>query len=447
MASHSAHSPRFLAVQALQEVLQNGRSLSDCLPPVLAQIADSRDKALMQALVYGCLRLLPRLQAVLKQLLKTPLKAKDQDLQSLLYVGLYQQLEMRIPDHAAIGATVDVCRELKKPWATRLSNGVLRHFQRNRDALLATALQQDSASYAHPDWWLQAFAQDWPSHWQMIAEANNQAAPMSLRVNLRYHSRQTYAECLAQQGIACQAHPHTQAGLLLEHAVDVQQLPGFAQGWVSVQDNAAQLAAELLQPQAGQRVLDACAAPGGKTAHLLEMQPEIELWALDESASRLQSLRDNLARLNLSATVCCENAQNTAKWWDKQGFERILLDVPCSASGVIRRHPDIKYLRRQDDLAVLAQRQAQLLNAIWPLLKPQGLLLYATCSVFAQENDQPVAAFLRQQPDAQALPLDVNWGQAKAVGRQILPGEEQMDGFYYALLHKTKCSQRSVSDN
>ncbi len=429
-------SPRLLAVLALQEVLQGGRSLSDCLPPLLAELSDSRDKALVQALAYGCLRVLPQLQALLELLLNTPLKAKDQDVQCLLYVGLYQQLEMRIPNHAAIGATVEVCRELQKDWATRLCNGVLRHFQRQRENLLAQVQQQESVRYLHPQWWLTALQKDWAQHWQQIVQANNQAAPLSVRVNLRHHSREAYAQLLAEQGLSCRLHPYTQAGLVLQQAVDVQQLPGFAQGWVSVQDNAAQLAAELLRPLAGQRVLDACAAPGGKTAHLLEMQADIDVWAVDESAPRLQRLEENLQRLDLNATICCENAENTSKWWDGEYFERILLDLPCSASGVIRRHPDIKYLRRQQDLDSLAQRQHQLLKTLWALLKPQGLLLYATCSVFAKENDQQVLAFLQQQADAQALALCVDWGHAKAIGRQILPGEEQMDGFYYALLQK-----------
>ncbi len=430
-------SPRLLAVLALQQVLQHGRSLSDSLPPLLAQAHDSRDKALIQALSYGCLRHLPLLQAVLQLLLQQSLKPKDQDLQCLLYLGIYQQLEMRIPDHAAISASVEVCRDLQKNWATRLVNGVLRNFQRNSADLLAQAHTQDSARYAHPNWWLQALQRDWAQHWQAIAEANNQPAPLSLRVNVRHHSREAYANHLIQQGIVSQPQPHTRAGLRLEQAIDVQQLPGFEQGWVSVQDGAAQLAAELLQPQAGQRVLDACAAPGGKTAHLLEMQPDIDLWAVDESAPRLQQLVENLQRLDLNATVCCENAANTAKWWDGKAFERILLDAPCSASGVIRRHPDIKYLRRAADLNALTQRQSQLLEAVWSLLAPQGYLLYATCSVFAQENHQQVAAFLQKHSDAQAIPLAVSWGQAMPVGRQILPGEEEMDGFYYALLRKT----------
>ena len=427
---------RSVATRLLQQVIGQRRSLSEITDAGLGKLPDPRDRALVQALVYGTLRWLPRLQAILGQLLREPMKPRDADVEALLCLGLYQHLALRIPPHAATAATVEVAHGLGKPWAVGLVNAVLRNFLRQQESMLATVDSQPAARYLHPAWWLERFQQDWPADWTQLAEANNQQAPMSLRVNRLQGGREAYLAALAAVEIAASPLPHSALGIQLTEPVDVGSLPGFASGQVSVQDAAAQLAAELLAVPPGARVLDACAAPGGKTAHLLEMQPSAQLLALDKEETRLVPLRENLQRLGLQATVRVADAARPASWWDGQPFQRILLDAPCSASGVIRRHPDIKYLRRASDIAVLAAQQQQLLTALWPLLAPAGLLLYATCSVFAQENVQQIQQFLAQHPDAEAVALPTTWGRPQAVGRQILPGDDDMDGFYYALLRK-----------
>jgi len=291
---------------------------------------------------------------------------------------------------------------------------------------------------AHPPWLLKRLQADWPTQWETLADANNAHPPLTLRVNARIKSRDAYLEHLHQANIAATPTPYTDYGITLEHPIDVQHLPGFAQGWLSVQDGAAQLAAPLLDVPPGARVLDACAAPGGKTAHLLERYEIETLLALDLKPARVQKLRDTLQRLQLSADLRCADASQPDTWWDNQPFERILLDVPCSGNGVIRRHPDIKYLRQPSDIAALAAQQARLLDALWPLLMPGGKLLYVTCSVFAEENHLQIQNFLATHADATEIVLTADWGYAQDYGRQILPGENNLDGFYYACLSKTQ---------
>ncbi len=452
---------RHIATQVLTQVIGERHSLSDCLDSYLPRLDDRRDRALAQALCYGVLRWLPRLQALLELLLRKSLKAKDCDIQVLLLMGLYQQLYLRIPPHAAIAATVEVTRTLKKTWATGLVNAVLRHFQRQRDALLTDIDSEPSAKLAHPPWLLKRLQRDWAMEWERIVEANNAHPPLTLRVNTRSMSRDTLLEHFREANIAAAPTPDTACGItlespthpLLKEEIDLYQkgevppfikgemggiynLPGFAQGWVSVQDGAAQLAAELLDVPAGARVLDACAAPGGKTAHLLEHYDISLLLALDNQQVRIEKLAKTLRRLHLSAEQRCADASQPDTWWDGSPFDRVLLDVPCSGSGVIRRHPDIKYLRQPSDITGLAAQQKRLLEALWPLLKQDGKLLYVTCSVFAEENHLQIRDFLATQPDACEMKLAVEWGHALPYGRQILPGESDMDGFYYACLSK-----------
>ena len=430
-------SPRLAAVHALLGVIRDGRSLDNALEPRLAELADRRDRALLQALAYGVLRDYFRLEAIVGKLLDKPLRARDLDLRLALYTGLYQLLAMRVPDHAAVAETVGLAGALNKAWARGLLNGVLRQFLRNGSAILAAIEQDEVARTSHPAWLLALLKQDWPKDWQAIVEANNTPAPMTLRVNARQQDRAAYQARLAACGIRAVPAPHTEEGLTLEQPVDVDNLPGFDEGAVSVQDAAAQLAAPLLAPQPGERVLDACAAPGGKAAHLLEWQPEIgELVALDNTPHRLQRLRDTLDRLGLTAACQLGDAADPASWWDGEPFDRILLDAPCSATGVIRRHPDIKLLRRDDDLPRLARTQRQILHALWPLLRPGGILLYATCSVLQQENSQQIERFLANRPDTQGETFTADWGRPLPAGRQILPGENGMDGFYYARISK-----------
>lgn len=438
-------SARSLAGSAVRLVLQEGRSLGQILPGLLAQAA-ADDRALVQELAYGVLRWRPRLEALQRPLLNRAFKVKDRDIACLLLVGLYQLTHTAIPAHAAVHATVEAVRATGKAWAVPVVNAVLRAYQRRRDELEVLADAEPAGRYAHPAWFIEALRADWPQDWERILVANNERPPFALRVNARRTSVAAYCAELDAAGISHRKLPFTQHGLSLERPVAVERLPGFAAGEISVQDAAAQLAAQLLDVAPGMRVLDACAAPGGKTAHILELSQPAELVALDIDAARVRRIEENLQRLGLAARLVVGDAGRPADWWDGRPFERILLDAPCSATGVIRRHPDIKSLRRPADIAALADAQARLLEAVWPLLAPGGMLLYATCSVLRHENEVRVADFLQHRADARERLLDGEWGRAMRHGRQILPGDGSrcadqdgggMDGFYYAALDKT----------
>ncbi len=432
-----ASTVRAVAARLVCAVLHQGASLNEHMAPAQERVA-ARDRALLQEMVYGVLRWHLRLEGYAELLLQRPLKTRDRDVHCLLLVGLYQLLYMRLPDYASISSTVASARAgLGKPWAAGLLNGVLRNCQRQGDALAARVDGNESARLAHPLWLLQSLQQDWPGHWQEIVAANNARAPMALRVNLQRGDRDRYLARLANAGIGARAGARSPAAVVLDEPTDVQRLPGFAAGEVSVQDEAAQLAAELLQVPAGAQVLDACAAPGGKTAHLLERYPDAKVTALDADQRRLAKVTETLDRLQLQAQVRCADAAQPEQWHEPgRHYARILLDAPCSATGVIRRHPDIKALRRASDIESLAHRQAALLDGIWPLLEPGGILLYSTCSVLARENAQQVATFVGRRDDVEDLPIDAQWGRPQAHGRQILPGDDDMDGFYFALLRK-----------
>lgn len=428
---------RAIAALVLAEVLGEGRSLSSALPSQLKQTPAGRDAGLVQELCFGVARYAPRLQALADALLQRPLKRKDVAVQALLLIGLYQLIYLRTPPHAAVAEAVAATRQLGFDWASGLVNGVLRQFQRESEALQAQVDGDEACALAHPRWLLEMVRKAWPEQWRAVLEANNARPPMTLRVNARLGTPEQYQQRLQQAGIVAQAMAGVPSALVLAEPCEVGLLPGFDHGWVSVQDGAAQMAAFLLDLAPGQRVLDACAAPGGKTCHILEQQPALaELVALDSDALRLERVRENLARLSLQATLVCADAADTAIWWDGQGFDRILLDAPCSATGVIRRHPDIKLLRRPDDIAALVAQQQRLLQALWPLLKPGGRLVYATCSILPRENSGQVAAFLASHDDARECAVDPAWGRSCAHGRQQLPGEQGMDGFYYAVLER-----------
>ncbi len=428
-------NPRAVAVTILTRVVRDGQSLSSLLPHSLDSLPPER-RALAQELCYGTLRWWPRLEAMLRQLMDKPLKAKEIEVKCLLLLGLYQLAYMEIPPHAAVSETVAVSLLLRKNWARGLVNAVLRRFQREQQPL-ETKLEQDpAASTAHPTWLLELLQQAWPEVWATIVEANNQRPPMTLRNNRSYQERQAYLQELEQAGLPASPSPHSPDALTLERPVAVEQLPGFLEGRVSVQDAAAQLAATLVAPEPGMRILDACAAPGGKTGHLLEICSEIELFALDIEESRLERVKQNLDRLGLEAKLIAADAARPEQWWDGKPFDRILLDAPCSATGVIRRHPDIKLLRRDSDIRQLVSLQRTILDKLWPLLRPGGVLVYATCSVLPQENSEQLANFLARQDDAIEEPLQGEWGQPQDVGRQILPNQDRMDGFYYARIKK-----------
>lgn len=429
-----AQNPRAVAVSVLTRVLQDGQSLSTLLPHSFHTLQPER-RALAQELCYGTLRWMPRLQAFLNVLMDKPLRSKDSDIQSLLLLGLYQLAYMEIPAHAAVSETVAVTALLKKSWARGLVNAVLRRFQREHETLERGLESDPVASTAHPAWLLQIIQKAWPNDWQSIVNANNQRPPMSLRINRSRITLDNYLQNLRKEGLDASPSPHAPDALILEKPVNVEQLPGFDQGHVSVQDSAAQLAAPLLKTQSGMRVLDACAAPGGKTGHILELNKEIELYALDVDKKRLQRVNDNLQRLGLSARLISADATST-NWWDGTPFDRILLDAPCSATGVIRRHPDIKLLREPADIPRLVALQAAILENLWSMLPPGGMLVYATCSVLPQENAGQLANFLANHEDAREQPIVADWGCAAEVGRQILPNQDGMDGFFYACIEK-----------
>ncbi|CSC14711.1 sun protein [Vibrio cholerae] len=421
---------RAAAASALYQVVDLGHSLSNALPAAQQQIRP-RDHALLQEICYGVLRQLPRLESISQALMEKPLKGKQRVFHFLILVGLYQLSFMRIPAHAAVGETVEGAQDLKGPRLRGLINAVLRNYQRDQEGLDAQATSHDAGRYGHPGWLLKLLKESYPEQWQQIVEANNSKAPMWLRVNHQHHTRAEYQALLEQAGIVTTPHAQAEDALCLETPCDVHQLPGFAEGWVSVQDAAAQLALTYLAPQAGELILDCCAAPGGKTAHILERTPESQVVAIDCDETRLKRVRENLQRLQLTAQVICGDARYPQQWWQGEQFDRILLDAPCSATGVIRRHPDIKWLRRADDIAALAELQREILDAMWQQLKPGGSLVYATCSITPQENRLQVKAFLERTPDARLVGSD-----PAQPGRQILPGEEAMDGFYYAVLGK-----------
>ncbi|WLH52033.1 16S rRNA (cytosine(967)-C(5))-methyltransferase RsmB [Pseudomonas tolaasii] len=429
-------NPRLAAAKALAAVLNGKASLNSSLPTQLDKVED-RDRGFTQDLAFGTARWQPRLSALAAKLLQKPFKAADADVEALLLVGLYQLLYTRVPAHAAIGETVGCADKLKKPWAKALLNAVLRRAQRESEALLAELEHDPVVRTAHPRWLQKSLKAFWPEQWEAICAANNAHPPMILRVNRRHHSRDAYLQLLTDAGINATPCVYSVDGIVLEAATDVRSLPGFADGWISVQDEAAQLAADLLDLAPGQRVLDACCAPGGKTCHILEVEKDLAgVVAVDLEAKRLVRVRENLARLGLSADLIAADGRDTATWWDGKPFQRILLDAPCSATGVIRRHPDIKLARQPDDIAALAVLQGELLDALWPTLEVGGILLYATCSTLPTENTEVIEAFLARTSGARELDLATGAGIKQPHGRQLLAQEGGHDGFYYAKLIK-----------
>tara|TARA_B110000503_G_scaffold140023_1_gene229819 strand:+ start:5099 stop:6397 length:1299 start_codon:yes stop_codon:yes gene_type:complete len=427
-------NPRLLAAQALTSVLCHQGSLASSLPKAL-EAAEHGDRALIQQLCYGTCRHFPQLELIAEQLLHKPMKPQDQDIYALILMGLYQIKAMRTPDHAAVDATVQAAKASGKRWADKLINGVLRSYIRGGADLEEVLNEHDAYRYNHPQWIISKLSNHWPDHWQDILAANDPQGALTLRVNTRKITREDYLLALAVAGHPANACQYSHVGVQLEKASDVIQLPGFEEGWFSVQDEAPQLCADLLELEAGHRVLDACAAPGGKTCHLLEAE-DVSVVAVELEERRIGRMKDNLFRMDLQAQILCADASEPDQWWDGEAFDRILLDAPCSATGVIRRNPDIKVLRTNEDILELSQLQLKLLTNLWPLLKPGGYLLYATCSVLRQENDRLVSRFLKQQPQAQHCAIDADWGLPLDIGRQLLPNPASHDGFYYAKLHK-----------
>jgi len=430
---------RLQAAKVLLAVIQDYQQIDEALARYNEGLS-TQDSALLQAVCYGVMRWRIELLFWLEHLAKRPASERKPAVQVLILTGLFQLKYMRIPAHAAIHATVECAMSLQSKRAKGLINAILRAFQRYLSATddsyqKVIESQPDFVRYAHPPWMLKRFQADWPDQWQQIVENNNLQAPMFLRVNSRKIDMDDYLLQLKSSDIEASKHPFAPQALILSKPMDVELIPGFSDGLVSVQDAAAQLAAPLLQHDKTQRVLDACAASGGKTAHILQQTQPAYLAALDNSGSRLERVKDMLSRIGQTAQIIEGDAANPDDWWDKQPFDRILLDAPCSASGVIRRHPDIKHLRTEKALLKIVKRQAKILDAMWQLLKPGGMLLYVTCSVFKAENQEQVAAFLQHHEDAELAEMSVPWGRGKT-GRQILPGDDAMDGFYFALLRK-----------
>ena len=508
-------NPRLLALQSLLLVFREGRSLDHAFASVLVDTgsADPRDLALCQEIANGVCRWYFALLELLKPYLRKSLKAKDIDLEIILLIGFYQILMMRIENHAAVNETVKLVQWRKKHWAKGLVNGVLRQLIRDE-----VNIKPEHHQASYPRWMRDTIATDWPQDQQDIFRAGNSRAPMTLRVDLRQRSRDEQIESLAAHGLVAHAHALVDSAIELEspcpvaridgfdkgfvsvqdaatqiaailldckpgmrvldacaapggktahllqstddldlivglvahaHALvdsaielespcPVARIDGFDKGFVSVQDAATQIAAILLDCKPGMRVLDACAAPGGKTAHLLQSTDDLDLIALDRDRSRLKMIEQNLTRVNRRAILMCGDATDPQTWHEGALFDRILADVPCSASGVVRRHPDIKVLRRADDIDRLVKQQRKILDGLWSLLKPGGLMLYSTCSIFIQENERQIEWFVEKYDNCTVNSLNsVQWGEPEPLGRQIIPGQHNMDGFYYACLQKT----------
>lgn len=424
-----SHNERLHALKILTQVLGHRSSLSQELSHTTTPMT--------KELCFGVCRHYIRLAELADLLLDK--RPKAEEVWVLLLMGLYQLHYMQLPDYAVVKETVALLEKIKKTWAKGLVNAVLRTFCRGQQELLATLSDNPQFIYGHPTPLLERFKKAWPLDWQPIALANDQHPPMTLRVNTQCISVSDYLTALAEAGIQAHAHPIVTTAITLTNPTDVRKLPGFDEGWIAVQDAAAQLAASLLDLKPGLKVLDACCAPGGKTCHILETEPNLaECVALDVDEKRLKRVEENLKRQKLNALVCQGDALHPELWWNKQLFDRILLDAPCSALGVIRRHADIKLLRSDKEIVTITQIQHDMLRSIWPLLAPNGLLVYATCSILPEENEQQIARFVAENSDCHVLPMPLEWGRDTGHGRQILPGEQGMDGFFYSVLHKER---------
>lgn len=428
------NSLRADAAQVLFQILEQGKSSRECLAEA-QKTHNEQDKAWLQEMVYGVLRQLPLLQYWLRLLLDKPLKNRFKVVEHIILLGFYQLAFTRVSTHAAVSETVDACQSVKAPAMKGLVNGILRNFIRQETAL--TRPDDPQINSGLPKWLYKKLAIQYPQQMDDLVTAMQQKPPIWLRINRLKISKADYMEALRGAEIGFSESVRHSYAVILDKGCDITSLPGYHQGWIAVQDGAPQLAAELLNPLPGERVLDCCAAPGGKTCHLLEVQSALEQCvAIDIDQQRLDRVKENLLRLDHKADLISGDASQPELWWDGRQFDRILLDAPCSATGVIRRHPDIKWLRKSADIEVLVDLQRKILAAIWPLLKPGGTLLYATCSILAAENQLQISNFLQQYTDAKLSPIAES-ETSENPGVQILPGEGQMDGFYYARLLKS----------
>ena len=420
---------RVLAAKVLDAVIHRGRSLKGELATALPQLADPRDRALLEAICFSALRQRARYDAALQLWLQKPLGEKDGDLRSLLLVGFAQLDAMGLPAHAALSATVEATRVLGRPHQAGMVNALLRRATRE-------GFPDSDPAASWPAWLRKKINLEWGDRAPAIFEASAHAAPLWLRVNRAKGTREDYAARLRAVDIDSAPSENLTDALRVDSPVAVSALPGFIEGDVSVQDGSAQQVADALAPAPGARVLDACAAPGGKAAHLLERDPSLRLLALDVDARRLNRVRETLRRVGVAAEFRAADAVDLASWWEGEPFDAVLLDAPCSATGIVRRQPDVLLHRRPEDLTSLVALQARLLDALWKTVRPGGVLLYATCSILKDENERQASAFLARTPDARAEPLDARYGHDAGPGRQRLPGEQGMDGFFYARFSK-----------
>ncbi len=428
-AESSGARPRWLAAQACRAVLDRGQALDEALASLLDPVADGRDRALVRRLANGVMRDWPALDFIVRNLLERPVKSGDRIVFYLLVVAVHELRDGREPDHAVVHAAVDAAAGFRGGRLRGLVNAVLRNFLRRRDGLEAQAAEEPARLAGYPHWLIDRIGSDWPAQAESILAAGNRVPPLWLRVNRRRWNREQALEAISQAGFSGHLPKGFADALVLDERVRVSALPGLAEGALSVQDGAAQLVVEELELADGQRVLDACAAPGGKSAHILE-RADVDLTALDIDADRLVRVEENFARAGLKARMLTGDAADPRGWWDGRRFDRILIDAPCSATGVIRRHPDIRWLRRASDVDALVATQRAMLEALWPLLEPGGILVYATCSVLVAENAGQMQSFLERHVDARLVDHPELPGRAVAPGRQLLPGDEDCDGFY-----------------
>ena len=431
---------RALAARSLAEIAMRGASLREVMERNAPKLRDPRDRALLMALLSEGARWWLRFDAAIDHLLEKSLRHKDPAIHALLVLGLVQLEILQLQDYAAVAATVEATRTLKRPQLARLVNAVLRRWQRERENLIARLDAKPQTRHAHPEWLAKALASDWPAQADAVMAADNREPPLMLRVNRQHIERAALLAQFQATGYEASLHPWLPDALVLPHSADITRMPGFEDGAFAVQDGAAQVAADLADLKHGMRVLDACAAPGGKACHLLE-RARIDLTALEVDAKRGERIRQNLMRLRLDAKIVIGDAGAPAGWWKRQPFDRILIDAPCSATGVLRRRPDVRLHRRESDIAAMHEQQRRILSALWPLLAPGGRLIYITCSVLRAENEVIVGDLLAQQGDARVVPFTLPVGHAAKVGWQILPGDGDLDGMYYAVLEKQAVPQ------
>lgn len=431
---------RKIANEILTQVIQNHCSLNEVFSDLLPADLDSKDVGFIKECCYGVLRWYHQLSCIKSILLNAPLREKDADIDHLILLGLFQLLYTNVPDHAAVSETVSVSKVLKKEWAAGLINKCLRRFIREKEKILSSLNENPEGYFSHPKWFIDKIKEAWPDYWKDILEANNKKPPLWLRINIQKTTSEDYLNLLKENNINAFCSDYLSTGILFPTPLPVNHIPKFSEGYVSVQDIAGQFAANLLDLKKDQRVLDACAAPGSKTSHILELQPQLsKLVIVDRDAKRLPMVKENISRLELdhkNIQLVLADTTHTTQWWDGVAFDRILLDPPCSSTGVIRRHPDIKLLKQEKDIDQLSQVQMQLLTTLWKLLKKNGKLLYSTCSVLPEENEQVISNFLAHTEDAKVEKINLPIGIPGKFGVQLFPKEEGPDGFYYALLMK-----------